>query len=440
MDAFAARILAEDFGPQDREIRVGGIPCSELARRYGTPLYVYDLGRIRRDVVRLAGVLPPETRILYSIKANPLLALVTLLGREGCGAEVASAGELAAALRASIAPDRIVFAGPGKSREEHLAAIAAGIRAIHLESSAEADRLAELAGRGRVDVGLRINPARPLAGAGMRMAGGTQAFGVDEEEALALAARLQAGGRLHLKGLHIHLGAQIGRSRPLAEAWERFFDLAAKTARLLGRPLDHVDLGGGLAVPVQEGEVDPDLDALGELLAPLWAGHQGRTAHELLVEPGRFLVARAGLFLARVMDVKRSRGERFLVLDGGMQANALAAGTLGQVFRRPLPLCLAGNLQAPEAGPAHLVGPLCTPVDTLARSQPFPEAAPGDLVAFLRCGAYAWSASHLAFLSRPVPAEAVVLEGQSWLARPAGSPEAWLEGQRVPPGLLDPAP
>ena len=437
MTDFARKIAAADMGWKAGPLQVGGIPAEELARRYGTPLYVYDLSAVERDLERLRAAFPPGVGISYSVKANPLLALLAFLARAGCGAEIASAGELEAALAAGFPPGRIVFAGPGKSREEHLAGLGAGILAFHVESRGEADRLAGLAGRGRIPVGLRVNPAPPSRGAGMRMGGGPQPFGWDEEEMEEALDYMKGLGKLEILGLHANPGTQVLSASALADLYAHLFDLARRAAARLGRPLRYLDLGGGLGVPLHEEEAELDLDRLREETESLWEENPGDTVQEVFLEPGRFLAARCGVYLARVVDVKTSRGRRFLVLDGGMSSNALASGTLGQVFRRNLPVLAAWDPGASPAGKATLVGPLCTPLDTLARDLPFPEAGPGDLVAFLRCGAYAFTASHPAFLSHPSPPEVVILEGQSWLARPGRPGRDWLLGQRVPPPLKE---
>ena len=436
MTKFAQEAARTDHGWSGGGLRIGGIPAEELARRYGTPLYAYDLAVVERELRRLRDALPGGISILYSVKANPLLALLHFLARRGCGAEVASAGELEAALRAGFPPRRIFFAGPGKRREEHLAALGAGIRAIHVESRGEGERLAGIAGKGSIPVGLRVNPAAPPRGGGMRMGGGPQPFGWDEEELEEALAFLEGTGRLRTIGLHANPATQVLSAPDLTALHGRLFGLASRAADLLGRPLEYLDLGGGLGVPLHEKEKDLDMEALGRALERL-AGEAGEAVGEIVLEPGRFLAARSGVFLARVVDVKISRGRRFLVLDGGMTSNALAAGTMGNVFRRNLPVGAASALDAPPLDEAVLTGPLCTPLDTLARDVPFPEVRPGDLVAFFRCGAYAFTASHLAFLSHPVPPEVVILEGQSWLARPGREGKAWLEGQRVPPPLQE---
>ncbi len=437
MTDFAGSIAAADMGWKGGPLRIGGIQAEELARRYGTPLYVYDLSTAARDLERLERAFPPGTRIFYSVKANPLLALLAFLARKGCGAETASAGEMEAALAAGFSPKKILFAGPGKRREEHLAALGAGILSLHVESRGEAERLAGLAGRGKIPVGLRVNPAPPSRGAGMRMGGGPQPFGWDEEELEEALDYMKGLGRLEILGLHANPGTQILSAPALAALYAHLFGLARKASARLGRPLSYLDLGGGLGVPLHEGEEDLDLDRLREETESLWKENLGDTVQEIFLEPGRFLAARCGVYLARVVDVKFSRGKRFLVLDGGMSSNTLASGTLGQVFRRNLPVLAAWDPGASPAGKATLAGPLCTPLDTLARDLPFPEAGPGDLVAFLRCGAYAFTASHPAFLSHPVPPEVVILEGQSWLARPGRPGRDWLLDQRVPPPLRE---
>ncbi len=165
------------------DLLIGGVPAKELAERYGTPLYVYDLDTILQDLERLRTAFPRGTGIFYSVKANPLLSLLEFFRENGCGAEVASGGELHAALKAGFEPGKILFAGPGKSREEHELAVGKGIFSIHVESLGEIERLGHLAGKRTVRAGIRINASVNIKGARMRMGGGSHPFGIDEEKA-----------------------------------------------------------------------------------------------------------------------------------------------------------------------------------------------------------------------------------------------------------------
>ena len=271
----------------------------------------------------------------------------------------------------------------------------------------------------------------------MRMGGKPAAFGFDEEIMGEAAAAVLGHTSLTLSGVHLFAGTQILDPAVLLQQWSYGLDLACRLADHIGAPLHRIDLGGGLGIPYHAGDTALDLatlargvPALGERVAadPRLAGA------EVLIEPGRYLAGPAGLYLMAVRSVKMSRGQRFVVADGGMHHQLAASGNLGQVIKRDYPIIAAMRIGEVLRGETSLVGPLCTPLDTLGRQTALPELTPGDLIAVLQSGAYGFSASPVGFLSHPTPAEVLVDDGQARLIRPAGSferPIVGLDGAAV---------
>jgi diaminopimelate decarboxylase len=406
-------IVAAQFGRDGDDLTIGGLRASDLARDFGTPLYAYDAGLIRRAYRALADALDGFARIHYSIKANPNVEIVRVLLGEGAGVEIASLGEYRAARQAGADPHAILFAGPGKRRHELEEVVRDGIGEIHLESFEEIatlEAVAEAAGK-RVAVAIRVNPVAEVQGGAMRMGGKPAPFGFDEEEADAVVDRLAASASLDLTGVHLFAGTQILDAEVLAAQWRHGLDVAGRIARRLGRPLHTVDLGGGLGIPYFQGEGALDLAALEAGVPALIAA---KAADPLLrdaavvVEPGRYLVGPSGVYLSSVIAAKVSRGQRFLIVDGGMHHHLAASGNLGMIVKRDYPVVPANRMAAAEREPAAVVGPLCTPLDTLARKASMPVLEAGDLVAILQSGAYGVSASPVGFLSHDRPAEVLV--------------------------------
>lgn len=433
--ARAAALQRRLSGDGGGEACVGGVSLFELAQRFATPLYIYSGDLVVAQLERLRAALGPETQVFFSAKANPSLGVCQLLARHGAGVEVASHGELLLAQRAGFAPQDTLFAGPGKSDEELSAACAAGIFALNVESVHELARLDAIArARGEVaGVGLRLNPRLELQGAGMRMGGGAQRFGMDEELMASVCARLRHEPHLRARGPHVYTGTQIFDVDALGEQLDHVVALARRMAEELGRPLEMIDFGGGFGVPYFDGNEAFDLERFGAryrgVVERCKADPLLREAR-LVIELGRYLVAEAGVYVTRVVDVKQSRGETFIVTDGGMNHHITATGNFGQVFRKAYPIALLNRPDAPRDRVASIVGPCCTPLDTLAQRIPFPDARVGDLIAVYMSGAYGFSASSLRFLSHATPAEAMVLDGKVHELRPRGRPEDVLTDQR----------
>jgi diaminopimelate decarboxylase len=402
----------------------GAVAAEDLATTYGTPLYVYDAQAMRRQYALLRAALPSLVDIYYSIKANPHPSVMGVFLSLGAGCEIASGGEYALARRAGVPPERIIFAGPGKGRDELDFVLAGGVREIHVESFDEIELLREITDRLQTSaaVSVRVNPSAAGVG-GLMMGGQPTAFGF-EEEALAEAVRAIARRpRLQLRGLHVYSGTQILDAKALLANWQHAIELAKEMASLTGLPIATVDLGGGLGVPYFSHERGLDLGVLREGASKIFANalSDDRLAHaHFIVEPGRFLVAAAGIYLARVRSVKTCRGSVFVVLDGGMNHHLAASGNLGQVVRRDYPIVNLSRRTEPEVSTV-VVGPLCTPIDTLGRQIKISQPQVGDLLGILLSGAYGLTASPTQFLSHPSPAEVLIRGNNVECITPRGS-------------------
>ncbi|HTF25963.1 MAG TPA: type III PLP-dependent enzyme [Candidatus Limnocylindria bacterium] len=410
MADLAAYLTAKYFPKSGKSLVIGELPVNQLVESYGTPLFVYDRAVLDLKYDALRTTLPERFAIYYSIKANPCLAVVKHFLSRGCGIEIASAGEFRKALEAGCPPERILFAGPGKSEAELELVLLNGIGEIHMESLTEAKRIATICrplGR-RAQVAVRINPAAEAEGGAMRMGGRPAPFGMDEEILDQVLEAVLAEPALDLCGIHLFTGTQILDAATLHNQYRHGLSLARRVVERLGRPLRTLDFGGGLGIPYFAHEQELNLDCLRKGLLTLCEevdAHRCFEGTQFLVEPGRFLAGEAGVYLTRISDIKISRGKKFLIVDGGMNHHLAASGNLGQTIKRNYPIALVNKLTAPADEAVDIVGPLCTPLDTLARGIVLPHAEIGDLVGIFQSGAYGRSASPVGFLSHPLPAE-----------------------------------
>ena len=391
-------------------LQVGGLPLERLAARVGqTPFYAYDRQGLRRRVDELRKALPPGIDLHYAMKANPMPALVGFMAALVDGVDVASAGELKVALDAGAKPADISFAGPGKRATELRQAVAAGVL-VNVESARELPLLAaasqELGVPARVAV--RVNPDFELKGSGMKMGGGPKQFGVDVEQVPALLQQIGALG-LDFEGFHLFAGSQNLRAESICEAQRKSYELALRLAAQAPAAVRFLNLGGGFGIPYFPGEVPLDLAPIGENLARL----QARATSEMpsaaiVIELGRYLVGEAGVYVTRVVDRKVSRGQVFLVCDGGLHHHLSASGNFGQVLRKNYPVTVGNKAALAPREVASVVGPLCTPLDLLADRMDLPVAEVGDLVVVFQSGAYGASASPQGFLGHPGCVEVLV--------------------------------
>ena len=413
----ASQLVAEYFSVRGNDLVVGGRTVQSLAEEFGTPLYIYDATVMRRCFAQLKAALTGFADIYFSIKANPNPAVAALFVQHGAGIEIASAGEYERARQAGAKPQNILFAGPGKRDDELDHVIRNGIGEIHLECFEEIERLETIAARHSktVAVAIRVNPVASAQGGAMRMGGKPSPFGFDEEQIGDVLSILAGKTHLDLAGLHLFAGTQILEAETLLTQWKHGLDLSARIAAQISRPFRSIDLGGGLGIPYYAGDRTLDLQAIRQGLAPLMAMKAAspllRDAR-IIVEPGRYLAGPGGLYVARVVASKVSRGSRFVVTDGGMHHHLAASGNLGQVMKRDYPVVAPARIAEPRLETCSIVGPICTPLDTLARKVALPKLQAGDLIAVLQSGAYGLSASPVNFLAHPAPAEVLVDDGQ----------------------------
>ena len=392
------------FDGEEGMLLIGGCGAASLVDEAGdTPLFVYDMAIIEGQVRDFRDAMPPSLSLHYAVKANPYPPLLARMARLADGFDVASGGELTRALEAGMDSGHVSFAGPGKRDDELTAAIDAGVT-INLESEGEARRAMAIAeGLGRAPrLAVRVNPDFDLKGSGMRMGGGAKPFGVDAERAAALARWVIEAGA-DWRGWHIFAGSQALDSEALIDTQAATVGLAARLSDAVGVMPPLVNLGGGFGIPYFPGDERLDISPIGEALGQtLHARADILTESEFAMELGRWLVGEAGVYLTRVIDVKQSQSETFVVVDGGLHHQLAASGNFGTVVRRNYPIAVANRYgQAPAEEAVTVVGCLCTPIDKLGDKVALPKIKEGDLIAIFVAGAYGASASPSGFLGHP---------------------------------------
>ena len=400
----------DHFEVRDGQLLVGGELLGILAARVGqTPFYAYDRSLLRRRVAMLKATLPASIKLHYAMKANPMPAVVGLMAGLVDGIDVASAGELKVALDAGVDPAEISFAGPGKRDVELRQAVAARVL-INVESMREVTALApisrELGLPARVAV--RVNPDFELKGSGMKMGGGPKQFGIDVELVPEMLARIQDAG-LAFEGFHLFAGSQNLKAESICEAQQKSYALALRLAQACPQAVRFLNLGGGFGIPYFPGEQPLNLAPIADNLADLAERARRELPRaQLVIELGRYLVGEAGVYVTRIVDRKVSRGQVYLVTDGGLHHHLSASGNFGQVVRKNYPVTIGNRADAAQREIASVVGPLCTPLDLLADRMDLPVAGEGDLVVVFQSGAYGASASPQAFLGHPACVEVLV--------------------------------
>ena len=341
------------FPTVNGELAVGGVPLRRLAERVGsTPFFAYDRALIDQRVEQLRKALPAVVKLSYAMKANPMPAVVQHLAGLVDAIDVASASEMAVALDTPMEPEQISFAGPGKTVAEIRQAVAAGVT-VELESALEARRLVEVGGALglRPQAAIRVNPDFKVKGSGMRMGGGPQQFGVDAEQVPSLLDDLAAAD-VEMLGFHVFAGSQNLQAEILCEAQRRTVDLVLELAQHCRQPVRYVNLGGGFGIPYFEKDEPLDLAAVGDNLAALVDGPlaQELPLAEPVIELGRYIVGESGVYVTKIIDRKVSRGQTYLVVDGGLHHQLAASGNFGQVIRRNYPLVVGTRMDEPARG------------------------------------------------------------------------------------------
>ena len=389
----------------------------QLVELHGSPLIAYDLGAVRKRVRGLLDAFPEGSRLFYSLKANPLPAIVRAARESGAGAEVTSMGELTAAVIAGFSASDLLFGGPGKTASEIAEALEHGVRWFSCESFSDSERISACAVGANCEANLllRVNPAE-APDARLAMSGIDSQFGFEETQLLAADAssRLNLPG-IRLRGIHIYFGTQMATVDALATNTGRALDAAHRVCESLGFKPDVVDVGGGFAWPYAvEGE-GPDHSGLKEALAEVWEKSPLHESTSLWFESGRHVCAGSGTLLTSVQDVKVSKTRTYVVLDTGIHHLGGMSG-LGRLPRSVITLknltAGAGERPAEDPAPFEIVGPLCSPLDSLARNLQIPPPRPGDLLAVPNVGAYGLTASLIGFLSHAAPTEVAFENGQ----------------------------
>jgi len=392
------------------ELTIGGIPISRLAARVGsTPFYAYDRRLLSERVALLRKHLPGELHLHYAMKANPMPAVVQHFVNLVDGIDVASVKEMMVALDAGLNPGDVSFAGPGKSDSEVSCAVAAGI-ILNLESERELESAITAGKRLGViaKVAIRVNPDFELKASGMKMGGGAKQFGVDADRVPAMLKRI-GEAKLDFEGFHIFSGSQNLKAESIAETQANTFALAYRLAEYAPGPVKTLNIGGGFGIPYFPGDTPLDLATVGVKLFQQMPEVKARLPQtRVVIELGRYLVGEAGIYVCRIIDRKISRGQVFLVTDGGMHHHLAASGNFGQVIRKNYPLAVGNRVQGGERETVSVVGPLCTPLDLLGDKSELAGADIGDLIVVFQSGAYGLTASPTAFLSHPHPLEVLV--------------------------------
>ena len=417
----------EDLFLRDGSFQIGGADLGAVLEHYSTPLYAYSAGLIDSSFAEVSRLFP-DFDVIYSFKANPGLAVCSRLRSLGAGADVSSMGELRAAVRTGFKPRDIFFVGPAKTEAEIALAVETGIYAVIVESASELAIVDMHAGRlsRRQRVLLRINTSEAPSSPEV-MVGGPSKFGFDEE---AVADKVGACdlSNVDIAGIQVYSASQVLDAGFICGHMEHVLGLAVRLSDELDFPLECIDFGGGFGVAYGEKDRDLDIEAISGRARELVSSSAGRLEGcRLVFELGRYLVAKSGVFLTRVLGVKHSRGKRFVLTDGGMNS-----------FTRPVfmnarhPVRVVNKMNEPAEFEYNVCGPICTPIDCIGKEVMLPRVEKGDIIGVFNAGAYGYTMSLMNFMSLGWPAEVMVEKGRVDLIRRPRPPEAGFDDQVVP--------
>ncbi|MEJ2323518.1 MAG: diaminopimelate decarboxylase [Nitrospirota bacterium] len=396
------------FSYRKGELYAEDVPLRVLAKKYGTPLYVYSQGTLERHVESYEKAFGGFPHVLcFAVKANSNLAVLGILARKGAGADVVSGGELFRALKAGVPASKIVYAGVGKTEEEIRYALKSGIMMFNIESGQELREIDRVAGRlrAKAPIALRINPdidplTHPYISTGLKK----YKFGIPMEEALEYFRLAQGMKNVEVVGIHKHIGSQITEVTPFVDAMNRILTLVDEL-RDGGLAIRYLDMGGGLGIPYNHEPAAPPSE-LARRVLPLLDGRD----LTLVLEPGRSISGNAGVLLSKVLYLKKGPGKEFVIVDAGM--NDLMRPTLYDAYHEILPV----RKRRTKKIVADVVGPICESGDFLARERPLQRLERGDLIAVMSSGAYGFTMSSN-YNSRPRAAEVMVKGRRHFLVR-----------------------
>ncbi len=395
-----------------------------IAATHDTPFYLYDMDAASAHYQRLARQLPADIELYYCVKANSNPRVLRAYLGKVSGLDVSSGGEIEIALRAGFDARSMSFAGPGKRDQELELAVSAGVGIVSVESPHELARLSAIARQNgcRQTVTLRINPRFTGKEFPMRMGGGPSQFGIPEEDVDPVVAAAKADSQIDLAGFHIYSGTNCLEPKGILENVAQTLDIVGNLGRKHDVKLRKVNLGGGFGIPYFAGQLAMDADALVSDIVKLISHRKAQeptlSDATFILELGRFLIGPFGVYVARVVDTKETRGKRYAIMDGGMNHCFPATGNFGQLIKKNYPIENVSKESGSMLVSQELVGPLCTPIDSMARALEVPRCDIGDLIAFRSCGAYAFSASPLLFLGHDTPLELVYYDRTYAVGRP----------------------
>ncbi|PIE17294.1 MAG: pyridoxal-dependent decarboxylase, exosortase A system-associated [Proteobacteria bacterium] len=414
-------------------MKLDGFDFARLAAQHETPFYLYDMDQAIAHLNTLREHLPENLHVMYCMKANANKAVLAAYRDNTPFLDISSAGEMEMAFAIGYEGEVMSFAGPGKDDIELRRAVEGKVRTISLESAAELSRLTAICRELNVKQGVtvRINPADVPKAFMMKMGGRPSQFGVPEEEASEVLGQALAAPELQVRGVHIFSGTQCLDAESVVANIEQTLAIAKRLAEKHDMTLEMVNLGGGLGIPYFPGQEAMDVSGLscdiGGLVSRFTKENGERFSEtQFFLELGRFLIGLFGVYIAKVIEIKETRGKRFVIMDGGMHHCFPATGNFGQLVKKNYPIENISADAQRERGKFELVGPLCTPLDSMARGLELPEAEPGDLICFQNSGAYSYAASPLLFLGHDTPAELVHYKGQLTLARPRRSGKSFM--------------
>ena len=414
------------FDYRDGELFAEDVPLARIAVDVGTPTYIYSTATLKRHYSVLADGMPKGTLIAFSVKANGNLSVVKTLAAMGAGADIVSEGEMRRAMAAGIPPSKIVFSGVGKTARELAYGLDKGIHQFNIESEPELRLLSEIAAHKgkRASVALRVNPDVD-AKTHSKITTGTSEnkFGVPWEQAEELYAAAAHMPGIDACAVDMHIGSQITDLGPLAAATDKAVEMVRRL-RAQGLKISRLDLGGGLGVPYMVDQEPPPLpSAYAQMIRERVQGLDV----DLILEPGRLIVANAGILLSRVIYVKHGAGRTFAILDAGM--NDLIRPALYDAWHDIQPVKPDGPLTAYD-----VVGPVCESTDLFAKDRELPQLRGGDLVAFMTAGAYG-AVQGSTYNARPLAAEVLVNGAQFAVVRRRLDYEEMMAAERFAPWL-----
>ena len=413
-----------DFHYRHDTLYCEDIPLERLDKEQGTPCYIYSHATLIRHFQAFDQAFAAVPHLVaFAMKANSNLAVLRLMASQGGGADIVSGGELFRALRAGIPPDRIVFAGVGKSRREIRDALESGILLFNVESSAELQALNDVASEmgTQARVALRINPdidprTHPYISTGLKKS----KFGIGADQAVAAFHQAAALPCIQVVGVHAHIGSQLTDISPFVESLKKVSALI-ETLKSQGMPIRYLNIGGGLGITYAD-ETPPHPQALAEAITPMLQ----KTQCEIIMEPGRVIAGNAGILLTRVLYLKETDAKKFVIVDAGM--NDLLRPSLYDAHHDILPV--RRSPQAPD-DTVDVVGPVCESGDFFARHRVMPAVKAGELLAVMSAGAYGFTMASN-YNSRPRVPEILVKGGDSFVIRERETFDDLIRGERIP--------